>query len=95
MTGLVHLVCLTGLLVGMIAIPAAGHGRGDHDTPATQRQSESGPPPQYNSPACRTDDDGWVLCRDRNGQWRRGDTHRRYSGRSIRTASATGFGGWC
>jgi hypothetical protein len=83
MTLLLRLVCVTGLLMSVIAIPAAAdQGRGDHDTPATQRQSDFGSPPRYNSPTCRTDDDGWLVCRDRDGQWRRDETHRRYRGRS-------------
>jgi len=83
MTVLFRLVCLTGLLMGAIAIPAAAdQGRGDHDTPTTQRQSEFGSPQQYNGRACRTDDYGWVVCRDRNGQWRREEAHRRYRGYS-------------
>lgn len=78
-----RLVCLTGLLMGVIAMPAsADQGRGDHDTPATQSQSEFGSPPQYNARACRMDDYGWVVCRDRSGQWRREETHRRYRGYS-------------
>jgi len=50
MTARLRLVCLTGLLMSAIAIPAgAEQGRGDHDTPATQSQSEFGSPQQYNS----------------------------------------------
>ena len=83
MTIPLRLVCLTALLMGAIAIPAAAdQGRGDHDTPATQRQSDSGSPQQYSARACRTDDYGWVVCRDRSGQWRREETHRRYRGYS-------------
>jgi hypothetical protein len=78
-----RLVCSTSLLLSAIALPvAAEQGRGDHDTPATQRQSESGSPQQYNSQACRTDDDGWVLCRDRNGQWQRHESRQRSRGYS-------------
>lgn len=48
----------------------AAQGRGDHDTPATRGQSESGRW-QYSAPDCRTSADGWVTCRDRNGYWQR------------------------
>jgi hypothetical protein len=83
MTVLFRLACLNGLLMGAIAIPlAADQGRGDHDTPATQSRSEFGSPQQYSARACRTDDYGWVVCRDRSGQWRRAETHRSYRGYS-------------
>jgi hypothetical protein len=83
MTVLFRLVCLTGLVMSAIMIPAAAdQGRGDHDTPATQRQSEFGSQQRYSARACRTDDYGWVVCRDRSGQWRREETHRRYRGYS-------------
>jgi hypothetical protein len=81
MTDLFRLVCLTALLMSAIAIPtAADQGRGDHDTPATQRQSEFGSPQQYSARACRTDDHGWVVCRDRSGRWQREETQRCYRG---------------
>ena len=77
-----RLACLTGLLMSVIAIPAAAdQGRGDHDA-ATQRQSEFGSPQQFKSTTCRTYDDGWVICRDSRGQWRQYETRqpvRRYS----------------
>jgi len=83
MTALMRLVCLTGLLMSVIASSAAAdQGRGDHDTPATQRQSDPVWPQQYNARACRTDDYGWVVCRDRSAQWRREETYRRYRGYS-------------
>src|SRR5262249_31346162 len=50
--------------------PAAAQGRGDHDTPATQRQSESDGS-RYDPPECRTGGDGWVVCRDADGYWQR------------------------
>jgi len=83
MTVLSRFVCLTALLTSVIATPAvADQGRGDHDTPATQRQSDSVSPQQYSGRACRTDDYGWVVCRDRSGRWRREESHRRYRGYS-------------
>jgi hypothetical protein len=58
------------LLLGAAAAPpAVAQGRGDHDTPATQGQWESGRW-QYSPPECRTSADGWVMCRDRDGYWR-------------------------
>jgi hypothetical protein len=67
MTNPYRSLCFAGLVLAATAtaMPAAAE-RGDHDTPATQRDDW-----RYGSPACRTDDDGWVVCRDRSGQWRR------------------------
>jgi hypothetical protein len=70
MTNLMRAVWLGGLLLCAAAAPAAAQGRGDHDTPATQRKSE-GDERLYVGRFCRTDDDGWVRCRDRDGRWRR------------------------
>lgn len=42
--------------------------RGDHDTPATERQSPWAQP--HAARPCRSDD-GWVVCRDAAGRWRR------------------------
>jgi hypothetical protein len=82
MTALLRLVCLTGLLMGAITISAAAdQGRGDHDTPATERQ-DAVSPQLYNTRACRTDDYGWVVCRDGSGNWRRQEAQRRYRGYS-------------
>lgn len=69
----IRLICLSGVLVGAIAMPAAaaGQGRGDHDTPQTQRQSEERSGKRYHRPACRDDYDGWVVCRGADGQWYR------------------------
>jgi hypothetical protein len=68
---LVRVIAIAGLLPGLDAAgPAAAQGRGDHDTPATQGQSESGRW-QYRAPDCRTGADGWVMCRDRYGYWQR------------------------
>ena len=66
MTNLFRSLCFTGLVLAATAtaMPAAAE-RGDHDTPATQRDWS------YGSPACRTDNDGWVVCRDASGHWRR------------------------
>lgn len=61
---------IASLLLGMAAASAAAQGRNDHDTPATQRQSES-QGWQYKAPDCRTSADGWVMCRDSNGYWQR------------------------
>ena len=58
------------LLAAAAATPATAQGRGDHDTPATQRQSESGGA-KYVTPDCRTNGDGWILCRDGDGYWQR------------------------
>ena len=83
MTALVRLACLAGLLIGAIALPvAADQGRGDHDTPATDRLSDPIAPQQYNNRACRTDAYGWVVCRDRDGQWWRVHSHRSNGGYS-------------
>jgi hypothetical protein len=71
MKTLVRFVAVAGLLLSAsAATPAAAQGRGDHDTPATQEQSESGGW-QYQAPACRTSSDGWVMCRDGDGYWQR------------------------
>jgi hypothetical protein len=73
MTNLFRSLCFTGLVLAATAtaMPAAAE-RGDHDTPATQRgQWGYDTPWRYGSPACRTDGDGWVVCRDRSGYWRR------------------------
>lgn len=70
------------LLLSALSVPAgAAGGRGDHDTPATQRQSEFGSA-QGNGRACRLDNDGWTVCRDNRGEWRRQATERRYKRRS-------------
>lgn len=72
MTTLFRSLCFTGLVLAATAtaMPAAAE-RGDHDTPATERkQWEYDTPWRYGSPACRRDD-GWVVCRDRDGDWRR------------------------
>ncbi len=64
-------VIIASLLLGVAAASsAAAQGRNDHDTPATQRQSES-QGWQYRAPDCRTGSDSWVMCRDRNGYWQR------------------------
>jgi hypothetical protein len=84
-----RLVCLTALLMGGIASSvAAAPGRGDHDTPATQRQSD--PPQRYDARACRTDENGWFVCRDGSGQWRREEAQRRYWG----NARSDGVDNW-
>ncbi len=70
MTNLLRVICLGGLLMSATAVSAAAQGRGDHDTPETQRKSEGQERP-YVGRYCRTDDDGWVRCRDRDGRWRR------------------------
>jgi hypothetical protein len=81
MTVSLRLVCLTGLLMSALAIPAsADQGRRDHDTPATERQSDPISPRQYNARNCRTDDYGWVVCRDRDGQWWRVESRKPYRG---------------
>lgn len=74
MTRLFRALCLGTSLLCTAGTAALAQGRGDHDTPATQRQSESGR--QY-QPKCRTDSDGWVWCRGGSGQWYR---HHRESG---------------
>jgi hypothetical protein len=81
MTVSLRLICLTGLLMGALAIPAAAdQGRRDHDTPGTERQADPISPQQYNARNCRTDDYGWVVCRDRYGQWWRVQSHQPYRG---------------
>jgi hypothetical protein len=76
-----RLVCLTGLLMSALAMPAtADQGRGDHDTPAMERQSDPISPRLYNTRNCRTDDYGWVVCRDRDGQWWRVESRQPYRG---------------
>jgi hypothetical protein len=71
MMALVRFIAVAGLLLGIgAATPAAAQGRGDHDTPATSGQSDSGSW-QYRAPDCRTGGDGWVMCRDRYGYWQR------------------------
>jgi len=71
MRAVFRFIAIAGLLLGVgAATPAAAQGRGDHDTPATQRQSESRGW-QYQAPNCRTGADGWVMCRDSNGYWQR------------------------
>jgi hypothetical protein len=73
MTNLFRSLCFAGLALTATAaaMPAAAE-RGDHDTPATARgQWGDETPWRYGSPACRSDDDGWVVCRDRSGHWRR------------------------
>jgi len=71
MTPLLRIACVGSLLLGAAAAtPAAAQGRGDHDTPATQRQSES-QGWQYRAPDCRTGGDRWVACRDQDGYWQR------------------------
>jgi hypothetical protein len=69
---LMRIVGIAGLLLlgAAAAPPAVAQGRGDHDTPATQGQWESGRW-QYSPPECRTSADGWVMCRDRDGYWQR------------------------
>ena len=81
MTVSLRLVCLAGLLMSALAIPAAAdQGRGDHDTPGTERQSDPISARQYNVRNCRTDDYGFVVCRDRDGQWWRVKNNRPYRG---------------
>ena len=47
MTVSLRLICLTGLLMGALAIPAAAdQGRRDHDTPGTERQADPITPQQ-------------------------------------------------
>jgi hypothetical protein len=73
MTNVFRSLCFTGFVLAATtaAMPAAAE-RGDHDTPATQRDNwRYDTPWRYGSPACRTDDDGWVVCRDASGYWRR------------------------
>jgi len=72
MTNLFRSLCFTGLVLAATAtaMPAAAE-RGDHDTPATERAQRGYDTPwRYGSPACRRDG-GWVVCRDRDGDWRR------------------------
>jgi hypothetical protein len=83
MTAVVRLVCLTGLLMGVFAASAAAdQGRGDHDTPAMERQSDFISPQQYRARACRTDNYGWVSC-ERSGDWWRNENQRRHRGYSY------------
>jgi peptidase YpeB-like protein len=72
MTPLLRCLGIVGLLLGTAAAnpAAAGQGRGDHDTPATQDPSESGRW-QYRATDCQRGDDGWVMCRDNSGYWYR------------------------
>jgi hypothetical protein len=76
MKNLFRSLCLAGLVLTAVAAaePAAAQGRGDHDTPATARDGwrydRNDTPWRYGSPNCRSDD-GWVYCRDRDGDWRR------------------------
>lgn len=65
MNNLFRGLALIGLLTTW-AVDARAE-RGDHDTPATERQSRG-----IQAPArqCRSDD-GWVVCRDAAGHWRR------------------------
>lgn len=81
MTNLLRSICLAGVVLSaaVTAGPAAAE-RGDHDTPATARQQPGYDTPwRYGAPTCRTDHDGWVVCRDRSGHWRR--HHHERSGR--------------
>ncbi|MGH6930719.1 MAG: hypothetical protein ACREEV_20560 [Dongiaceae bacterium] len=72
MTNLFRSLCFAGLALTATAtaMPAAAE-RGDHDTPATSGRWGDDTPWRYGSPSCRTDGDGWVVCRDRSGNWRR------------------------
>jgi hypothetical protein len=76
MIKLVHIVCVGVLLLGAAALPAAAQGRGDHDTPATQRRAELAEQRYYDR-ACRSEG-GWAVCRDRDGDWRRDRAHPRF-----------------
>lgn len=77
-----RLVCLTGLLVSVLAIPAAAdQGRRDHDTPATERQSDPISARQYTARGCRTNDYGWVVC-EHSAQWWRDENQRHHRGYS-------------
>jgi hypothetical protein len=76
MANLLRTIFLGVLLLSAAALPAAAQGRGDHDTPATQRRSEGREETYYNR-ACRNDD-GWVVCRDNNGRWRRMEREARW-----------------
>ena len=77
MANMLRTIFLGVLLLSAAALPAAAQGRGDHDTPATQRRSE-GRETYYNyNRACRNDD-GWVVCRDNNGRWRRVEREARW-----------------
>ena len=68
MRNLFRFIGIAALLLGVAAAtPAAAQGRGDHDTPATQGPSGW----QYGAPGCRTNADGWLMCRDGNGYWQR------------------------
>ncbi len=59
MTVSLRLICLTGLLMGALAIPAtADQGRRDHDTPGTERQADPISPQQYSSVATAMDSGG-------------------------------------
>jgi hypothetical protein len=72
MTNLFRSLFFTGLVLAATAaaMPAAAE-RGDHDTPSTQRDGwRYDEQFRYGSPDCYRDD-GWVVCRDRSGQWRR------------------------
>ena len=81
MSTLLRLACASVLLLGTAATtPAAAQGRNDHDTPATERQSRVGAPWQYDARSCRTDNFGWVVCRDRSGHWRRDHLDPRVAG---------------
>lgn len=95
MTNLFRSLCFAGLALAATAtaMPAAAE-RGDHDTPATQREDwRYDTPWRYGSPACRTDDDGWVVCRDGSGHWRRHHYEGSY-GRPWRDDDDDWNGGW-
>jgi hypothetical protein len=73
MTKLIHIICLGSLLLGAMALPAAAQGRGDHDTPWTQRRDEAATP-QYRQGFCHVEG-VWLVCRDGVGNWRRHSAH--------------------
>jgi hypothetical protein len=77
MRALLRIAIIGSILLA--ANSAAAQGRSDHDTPATQRRSES-PGWQYSAPDCRTSDGGWVMCRDSDGNWQRRRYDRRFGG---------------
>ena len=90
MTALLR-IAIIGVIVMLTAASAAAQGRGDHDTPATQAPSESGRW-QY-TPECRTNYDGWVVCRDRNGNWQRQNYYRRWGSNRWYNYGNDWFGG--
>lgn len=91
MTALLR-IAIIGVIMMLTAASAAAQGRGDHDTPATQDPSESGRP-QSRVPECRTTAYGWVVCRDRNGNWQRQNYNRRFGGNRWYNYGNDWFGG--